>query len=158
LRSKSTKAAILPGKKLDRGLSQLSSDRTNQSVNNVHTRTRLRPRRRPYKKRKRDLQRKITRKKETIFPAVNSLQLPIFFFCAPPSSSDSASDLLNSFQSRSRLMLVLALVLVQAAARVRCVSRRSCLPVLFSPLFLPFHLLFYAWFTGAWATGDGDRD
>ena len=106
MRSKSTNAAILPGKKLDRGLSQLSSDRTNQSVNNVHTRTRLRPRRRPYKKRKRDLQRKITRKKETIFPAVNSLQLPIFFFCAPPSSSDSASDLLNSFQSRSRLMLV----------------------------------------------------
>ena len=151
MRSKSTKAAILPGKKLDRGLSQLSSDRTNQSVNNVHTRTRLRPRRRPYKKRKRDLQRKITRKKETIFPAVNSLQLPIFFFCAPPSSSDSASDLLNSFQSRSRLMLVPGRgVSASAAAHVFLFFS--------SPVSLPFHLLFCAWFTGAWALGDGDRD
>ena len=113
MRSKSTKAAILPGKKLDRGLSQLSSDRTNQSVNNVHTRTRLRPRRRPYKKRKRDLQRKNSQeKKETILPrrqqpAAASCGDILFFFARPPSSSsDSASDLLNSFQSRPRLMLV----------------------------------------------------
>ena len=101
---------------------------------------------------------KIARKKRKRFsPAVNSLkQLPaaiyIFFFARPPSSSsDSASDLLNSFQSRSRLMLVPGRgVSASAAAHVFLFFS--------SPVSLPFHLLFCAWFTGAWALGDGDRD
>jgi len=100
---------------------------------------------------------KIARKKRKRFsPAVNSLQqLPaaifFFFFARPPSSSsDSASDLLNSFQSRSRLMLVPGRgVSASAAAHVFLFFS--------SPVSLPFHLLFCAWFTGAWALGDGDR-
>ena len=155
MRSKSTNAAILPGKKLDRGLSQLSSDRTNQSVNNVHTRTRLRPRRRPYKKRKRDLQRKNSQeKKETIFPrrqqpAAASCGDIYFFFCASPLVLLGLGLGSPEFFSIS--------VAADAGARAWCVSlsRRSCLPILFLSCFSPLSpsilcLVYWCMGTGRW--------